>query len=316
VIIQGTTAMTMQQRLTVPTGVLSRPAQQGTVGVFAQNPALYAVATNLGFTWPAAAAVLSTGARTGAKTTSVTTANGNRIRYSNVRASKFGGPAHFAVAHGPPGGRVPAAPVTLYGVAISPAGHPPCTHTTLTPTPFPGPGTPACVAALGISMPPSLAAIGAPFSFYTGDASWGGPPPPLPGVGFGKFGTNPVGTVDSFAFTPNGTVSGFRNAFSSWGFPWTTGMLTLSAPGAAGGTEVVTITGMDGRTPGGAGTIQLVAGSLSLRTTLGLNVNRGWIRLELAAIPPTPTMSPAGLAATAGLVLLAVAYAVRRGFSA
>ena len=49
VTIQGTTVMTMQQKITVPTGVLSRPAEQGTVGVFAQNPLAYAVGTNLGF---------------------------------------------------------------------------------------------------------------------------------------------------------------------------------------------------------------------------------------------------------------------------
>jgi len=111
-------------------------------------------------------------------------------------------------------------------------------------------------------------------------------------------------------------MTGFPNYASSWGFPWTTGMLTISAPGALGGAQVFTITGMDNRAPGGAGTIQLVAGSLSTRGAWGPNANRGWVRLELDEIPATPTISPAGLAATAGLMLLAVGYALRRRSSA
>jgi len=311
-IIRGTTAMSVQQKLTIPTGVLSRPPQQRTLGVFAQNPYLYAVATNLGFGWPAAAAVLSTGARTGAKTTTFVDPWGNTIRYSNALASKFGGPAYFAIAWGPPAGRLPGAPVTLYAIGMRPTGNPPCTHTSLTPTPFPGPGSPACFAQLGASGFSSVAAIGAHAHFANGNASWGGFPAPDPGLGFGKFGTNPLGTVDFFTFTPNGTMPGFSNAYGSVGYPWTTGMLTLSVPSAAVGAQMYTITGMDSRTKGGAGTIQLVAGSTSSRTAVGLTGNRGWIRLQLAQIPATPTLSPAGLAATVGLMLLAAGYAVRR----
>jgi len=137
--------------------------------------------------------------------------------------------------------------------------------------------------------------------------------PPLPGIGFGKFGASPAGTVTYFSFTPNATMSGFTNQASSAGFPWTTGMLTISHPLAAGVGEVFTITGMDDRTAGGAGTIQLVAGSLSNRATSGPNANRGWVRLVLAPRnQEVPALSPAGLAAAAGLMLLAGGYAVRR----
>jgi len=310
-IIQGTTAMSVQQRLTIPAGVLSRPAQQRTLGLFAQNPTLYAVATNLGWQWPAAPAVLSTGARTGNKTTTFLAAGGT-IRYSNALASKFGGPARFAIADGPPAGLIPGAPMTAYAIAVRPTGNPPCTHPELIP-PLGGTfSNPACVAALGALWPHSV--IGGPVSTFA--SSYSPPGPPVPGIGLGKFGQTPIGTVSFFTYTPNGTRAGFTNAASSFGFPWTTGMLTISHP-CGQICDFFTITGMDDRTPGGAGTIQLVAGGLSNRLLSGPNANRGWVRLQLQPRPDAvPAMSPAGLAATAGLMLLVVVYALRRRLSA
>jgi len=308
-IVQGTTAMTVQQKLSIPARVFSRPAQQGTVGVFAQNPTLYAVATNLGFAWPAAPAVLSTGARTGATTTTFA-AQGGTIRYSNA-SGKFGGPARFAISYGAePQGRLANSPVTIYGVGIRPTGNPPCTNPALIP-PFGGTySNPACVAALGGAWPPTQGVIGGPVGLVATTTPLG---KPLPGIGRGKFGASPAGTVTFFTFTPNGTMAGFTNKATSAGFPWTTGMLSITHRLAAYVTEIFSITGMDNRTAGGAGTIQLVAGGLSNRAESGPNANRGWVQLKLAARPDAvPSMSPAGLAATAGLMLLAVGYAVRR----
>ena len=68
----------------------------------------------------------------------------------------------------------------------------------------------------------------------------------------------------------------------------------------------------------GKGTISLVSGAISNRQVSGPNANRGWIRLNLMRSPEpgVPALSPVALAATAGLMLLAAGYAMRRRFSA
>jgi hypothetical protein len=305
--IFGTTAMASQKKLTIPASVLTKPGTQKTLGQFRQNPTLYAVGTNLRFVWPAAPAVLSTGARTGAKTTSFGTALGNNIRYSNPLASKFGGPAQFAISSGGPTGKYSAAPATIYAIAIPGPGNPPCTHTAI------GGANPACVAGLAQALPTGIAAWGGPVGTIV--TTPGGTPAataaggPVPGVGIGKFGPN--GTVSFFAFTP-GSNPGFTNMATSVGYPFTTGMLTISAPGAAGAPEVFMFTGKDSRTAGGAGTIQLVSASLSQRTTSGPNANRGWVQLVLLASPDVPALSPAMSVVAAMVMLTTFGYAVRR----
>ncbi len=99
---------------------------------------------------------------------------------------------------------------------------------------------------------------------------------------------------------------------SSWGYPHTTGVITLSAPLAAGAPEVWVISGYHNRDAAGEGMIQLVSGSLSLRSLTGPNANRGWVRLNLVKNELVPALSPAGLATVAGLMLLAGGYAMRR----
>jgi hypothetical protein len=89
-------------------------------------------------------------------------------------------------------------------------------------------------------------------------------------------------------------------------------MITLSAPDASGAPEIFTITGKDSRTAGGAGTIQLVSGALSQRTSSGPNANRGWVRLVLAAAPELPTLSPSMTVVFATLMLATFGFAVRR----
>jgi hypothetical protein len=306
-VILGTSAMASQRKLLIPAGVLSKAPAQLTLGQFGQNPTLYAVATNLGFVWPAANAVMSTGARTGAKTTTLTTALGNNIRYSNPLASKFGGPAQFLLSPGPGAGLYTAAPVTLYGIAVPGPGNPPCTHTAI------GGPNPACVAGLIQALPTGLAGPGGPLGAIIvtpGGTPAAVPGGPIPGVGVGKFGPN--GTVSFFTFTPAQTMAGLTNMATSVAGPFTTGMLTISAPLAAGAPEIFTITGKDSRTAGGAGTIQLVSGALSQRTTSGPNANRGWVRLVLTAAPELPTLSPSMTVVFATLMLVTFGYAVRR----
>jgi hypothetical protein len=324
-VITGTTAMAAQQKLNIPASVLSKLPAQLTLGQYAQNPNLYAVATNLGFVWPAAPAVLSTGARTGAKTTSFTTVGGGSIIYSNPLASKFGGPAQFALAPGAPSGLVPAAGVTLYGIGVPGPGNPPCVHTALTPTPFPVTGNAACVAGIAAALPTGLVAIGGPVGVVvitpggTPSATTRTPTPgPVPGVGIGAFGPGPVkpagalGTVSFFAFTPAGTMTGFTNMASSIGYPWTTGTVQVSQITADGAPEFFSIKGGDARNASGVGTIQLVSGALSQRTTSGPNANRGWVRLVLAAAPDVPALSPTMGVVAALVMLTTFGYAVRR----
>ena len=56
----------------------------------------------------------------------------------------------------------------------------------------------------------------------------------------------------------------------------------------------------------------MVSGALSTRAATGPNANRGWVRLKLRSQAPLPSMSPVGLATTAGLMLLVAGYAMRR----
>jgi hypothetical protein len=112
-------------------------------------------------------------------------------------------------------------------------------------------------------------------------------------------------TMSAFTNTMVPTaMTGFTNMASSTGYPWTTGMITVSAPLAAGVGEKFTITGMDSRV-NGVGTIQLVTGTLSRRTASGPNANRGWMRINV----PEPS---AALAAGAGLSMLALCHGLAR----
>jgi hypothetical protein len=94
-------------------------------------------------------------------------------------------------------------------------------------------------------------------------------------------------------------------------------MITISAPGAKGAPEVFKITGKDARHEvSGQGVLQMVSGAVSARVATGDNANRGWVKLVLVGPEEVPALSPVALAATAGLMLLAAGYAMRRRFSA
>jgi len=309
-VVSQTTAMATRQKLQIQQSVFQVAPAQRTVGVFVQHPDLYAVATNLGFAWPAAPATLSVSGRAGANVTVFTTNVGGTaaITYTASAAGKFGGAARFAITHGS-GGRIANAPVTIYEIVFGGfygAGNPPCTHTALA-----GPN-PACIAWLVGAWPLTQGPIGGTTGVWAMTSPLGNP---VPGVGFGKFGASPLGTVSSFVFTPNGNPGGTDRA-TSVGYPWTAGRITLVHPFAYGAASTITITGMDSRTPGGAGTIQLVSGSLSTRRFSGPTANRGWVRLELREINRTPALSPGGLAAMTVFLALAGAYDVRRRLSA
>ncbi len=304
--------------LSIPAGVLSLPAKQNTIGVNSQNPTLHAVATNLNYLWPAKAAMLS--ARTMTQTigggaitlpsnpTTAYKANSTvgpgtgRIRYVNQGQPFFGGFGNFVISP-KTGSAVTMFPatmgplktsvgVTVYGIV--PPTPPPCT----------GCGAILVKAAPAGSQAPGGKALQAVFTVGGGVA-----PPNVYGI---KAGPSPRGTI-SVIFGPAATATAPNNMASSNGFFWTTGRITVSVPGAAGVPENFVLSGSDGRTAGGAGTIQLVSGSLSQRAFSGPNANRGWVRLELESGTDVPSLSSAGLAAlSASLLAVAVFAMVRR----
>lgn len=92
---------------------------------------------------------------------------------------------------------------------------------------------------------------------------------------------------------------------ASFGGPFTQGMLTLAVDTGIG-VESYRITGHDYRTAMGARKIQLVSGSLGIRSISGANANRAWITLDV------PEPAPIA-AAVAVLMMLAVCHrALRR----
>jgi hypothetical protein len=315
--VQGTTAMASGQRITVPANALKKAASQKTVGVFFSNPTLYAVATNLTYVWPTAPAVFSVNGRGGAATT-VLFAGGDpnqKITYSpRVPGKRFGGAAAFALTPGPAAGLVAGSPITIYAIAIRPAGNPPCTHPAFTGAQEPPVGNAACVAALLNAMPTGVAAIGQAAGISITTPGGVGGLPPQPGVMVGKFGATPLGTKTLVAFTPSGNP-GATNMATSFGFPFTTGMITIEAGQATGAPESFVISGKDTRTAGGAGTIQMVAGALSFRTLSKENANRGWVRLILE-VAPVPALSPLPMGIAIVLMMLVpTVYFARRARS-
>jgi hypothetical protein len=291
-----------QRAFTVPAGVLSKPAAQKTVGVKFSNPTVYAVGTNLKFTWPAAAAVFSTGM---AVPTTTVAGFGGTMTYTNTLGARFGGAGSFRIT-GSPGGIIPA-PVTVY-IKIG-AGTPPCTHPAFAGTA----GKATCIAGILHALPGATAtpAVGAIGGAFPGTVMTVGGIVPGMNVAVVKMGAVPLGTILAKALAATAVLP--TNMASSKNGPWTTGQVIIANPAAGGGGETFTLSGKDSRTAGGAGTIQMVAGSVSARMASGANANRGWVRLILgpdgAAVP---SMSMPGLVATVALILLGFGYATRR----
>ena len=297
-VIEGTL-----NKFTVPAGALSKKAAQKTVGVYFSNPGLYAVATNLSFQWPTAPAVFSVSAgprgTTGGPTSVIIpgAAAGNSIRYSErVVGKRFGGAGRFALTPGPNSTTqgLGAAPVTLYANdAVFGPFTPPCAACgAIIINAYPtGPGAPGGLPATAIVVTP-------------------GAPQPNPQRGLGTFGSAPLGTV--IAMGPLTIPIGLNAAAASTGYPWTTGKVTISAM-LASPAEKFIISGSDSRTAGGAGAIQMVAGSLSLRNVVGTNANRAWLRLNLRELPALPALTPLMRGVTVALMMAlpTVAYAIR-----
>lgn len=318
VTVKQTTTMSVNKKISIGKGVLSKPAALTTVGVKFSNPVVYAVATNLKYTWPAAPAVLSTAARTGLKTTVFAPGPvGQSVTYSNALASKFGGPGQGRLSSGGAAGLI-AAPVTVYIAAFG--GVPPCTHPNVGGAV--NANNNACKARLAHAKP-SLAKNST--GMKTGIQAIGGPASTIVSTPGGTVGVSgvydlkvggktpgPSGTILAAKVSTMMGVGGINNKAVSAGYPWTAGRIVIKASKAGGAGETFTLTGMDGRTAGGAGTIQLVSGSVSQRVTSMDNANRGWLRLVLAPVPAVPALSSSMRTAAAVVMLLAFGYTMRR----
>ena len=118
--------------------------------------------------------------------------------------------------------------------------------------------------------------------------------------------------------TPDPTMMIGATTIRSYGFPWTTGQVYVhntDSNGPRPATTTFTATGSDMRGPDGQGVITLVAGGISHQLRRAEEFSSlDIVRLTIGNVPETPASSPAGLAAGAALMLLAVAYARRRRF--
>jgi hypothetical protein len=112
------------------------------------------------------------------------------------------------------------------------------------------------------------------------------------------------------------TGVGANQTNTNWGFPWTTGMVTVINKGTIGGnpqSTSITVTGNDGRNAIGAGNITLVAGGSTHR----LPANQDFSALDIVSmrlVAPVPALSPAGLAIGIAALALSAGYALRRRF--
>jgi hypothetical protein len=282
-------------KITFPPGLLAKAAVPAPlpIAVFTTNPAVYQVRTTLSFSWPAAAAVFAPGGAPGAAATTVVIPGPGpgTITYSGS-AKAFGGPAQFALRPGPLAGVI-AGPAILGPNGL---GVPPIATVWINAfAKLPASATKALVA--GASAPLGVAQPGAPLAAPAGTTMWG-----MGGIAAGLAGNvGPMGTILASVFVAAAVPSNMVTA--SKGYPWTTGLITVSQPAAAPA-EIFFLSGTDMRVAG-VGNVSLVSGALSTRLLSGPNANRGWLSLNL----PEPT---AALGSVAALAMLGLCHGVVR----
>jgi hypothetical protein len=263
--------------ITVPASILAlTPTAIQKQPTFASNPSVFQVNTALDYAWPSATATFAPGGGPaggagifigGGPPTGV-------ITYTNAGAA-FGGSALFAVAGNAglaAGGAIIGQPVTVY---IN----------------YMGQVASMATGAALVGAIPNGAQYGATTAAATVTTPGVQADPGFMGGAFGAGGT----VLASVQCGP--TCPGLlNNVLGDKGFPWTTGMITVSQP-AAVPAEIFYLSGTDTRPGGvGSGNISMVSGTLSNRSLSGPNANRAWVSLQL----PEPT----ALAGAAGALLM------------
>jgi hypothetical protein len=244
------------------------PTAPKVLGVAKHNPKIFQVRTKLSFSGPAKGPGTMTLRKDGVRTKNVTFAgspSGSVIFYSGS-ANRFGGAAQMRIGA-----------LSKIGVWVNIGAMLPCKH------PAFGGVNSSCIAPKVPAHPMTLAAAGGAMT-HQGAVTAGttvttpGGPPTNPGVVVVSIPNTTGRIAKSIVAKNTGTLT---NMATSVGFPWTTGKIVISQPSALGSETRFTITGMDSRTPMGAGTISLVSGALSDRRLSGPNANRAWMRYAL-----------------------------------
>jgi hypothetical protein len=269
--------------------------------VWGSNHAVYQVNTSIGIEIPLVDETLSAGGRTGAATVSycpgqTVTATGNPGCASGLAApGSLKGIMIYSSTGNQFGGAMGGRLFGTANVALNILG--------ATSMQFAG----GVIMHMALASPVSTGTGGIGNAFGGVGASSGKITTP----GVFSITASPGGAIGSATPTSMGDP-GLTNAASSGGGPWTTGMLVVTQPLALGTAEKFTLTGSDNRLSG-VGTISMVAGGVSNRTTSGPNANRGWMNMTIGEpLGALPSMSGPGIAALVGLMSLAGGYAMRQ----
>lgn len=284
-----------------------------TIGLHLLNKALFQVRTSLIVNGPAAGtAVFAAGGRSGPPvfswcpgqplpfTVNPGCLNGltgggtaapfkARMRYASV-ANQFGGVLQASVGGGTKGG---ASVVLNVGVGA------PCKHVALG-----GPDANCLGAFSPVAVDPTGVGGGA-LGTGTGDGFLSNPNPPAAII-------HPVNVAANGIVISAGPAGGAipANGVLSYGAPYTTGNVTVTANTALGAPEIFVLAGSDNRVDG-IGSISLVSGGLSTRVLSGANANRGWLNYTVDAFS-VPAISNGGLVLLSALMVAATAWMVRR----
>ena len=134
-------------------------------------------------------------------------------------------------------------------------------------------------------------------------------------LGLSNTMAGPILYVNPGVYNQPGSYGRTNNPFTGYGFAHTTGTVIVQQTAGGSRDDFFSVMGYDKRTALGAGAIQTVAGGLFLQTRpawIGDNVQASMHRVRMTLGAPIPSLSPAGVAAAAALVLVAAGYALGR----
>jgi hypothetical protein len=293
--------------LRLPAGVLTHMAVPINLPVFIGAAVIFQVHTNIGLQFPKVTGTFSAGKRTGASVVAfcpgdVVTPSGNPGCPNAAGGTGINGMMRYTKTANQFGGPMRANLTGTANIAFPVAAQAPCQA-----GPIVGArANPGCQVIFALATPAPTGAQGA--AFATGTVR---DPGVAPNPGRYYMSITLAGIITNI-YTSDPQGPGLANPVTSYGAPWTTGMLSILVTAAVGETEQFTFTGSDNRV-GGVGSISFVSGSVSDRSLSGPNGNRGWLNLDIGPENiPAPTLSVQGVAAFLGLLGLTGAYALRR----
>lgn len=287
-------------KITFPANVLTNLVGPMTprppIAVYPTNPTVFQVRTSISYKWPSAAAVFSLGGAPGIAcpppcplppAVSFSPAATYSITYSKSTKA-FGGAAQFAIAAGP-----------LAGTFVLPpngAKQPPIATVWIN-SGKKAPASATIALLAGASNYNGLAAAGASVAAAAATTMWG--PGGLAKSLMVSFMAPNIGKILASMPVVPAPVPSNMVIFTK-GYPWTTGLITVAAPGTPMGNPAETffLSGSDMRVAG-VGNLSLVSGALSQRVLSGPNANRGWLHLTI----PEPTVALGSVGALAMLGL-------------